>query len=134
MRGKAIENLKTELGVDEVTRDLLKEQIKDMTRMEAFQWLSRLGMPCAPVYQAVEAMSDPHLQEREMWVEVDHPTSGKYMVPNFPVKMSRTPGEVVSAAPMLGQHTREILKEYAGKTDEELDALEKSGAINQWRE
>ena len=132
-RGKAIENLKQELGVDEVNKDLVLENIKDMTKMEAFKWLADMGFPCAPIYEAYEAMSDPHLEARDMWVEVEHKAAGKYKIPNFPVIFSKTPGEVTSAAPMLGQHTREILKEKLGKTDEELDALEKQGAIVQWK-
>ncbi len=132
-RGKAIENLKKELDVDEVNKDLVLEKIKDMTKMEAFKWLADMGFPCAPIYEAYEAMSDPHLEARDMWVEVEHKAAGKYKIPNFPVKFSKSPGEVTTAAPMLGQHTREILKEKLGKTDEELDALEKQGAIVQWK-
>ena len=109
-RGKAIENLKQELGVDEVNKDMIVERITNMTRKEAFDWLAKLGFPCAPIYEAHEAMWDPHLKARNMWVEVEHKTAGKYIVPNFPVKFSETPGKVEMAAPMLGQHTREVLK------------------------
>lgn len=132
-RGKAIENLKQKLGVDEVNKDLVLEKIKDMTKMEAFKWLADIGFPCAPIYEAYEAMFDPHLQARNMWVEVDHKVAGKYKVPNFPVKLSETPGKVTMATPMLGQHTREVLKSLIGKTDDELDALEKQGTIVQWK-
>jgi crotonobetainyl-CoA:carnitine CoA-transferase CaiB-like acyl-CoA transferase len=132
-RGKAIENLKQELGVEEVNKELVQERISDMTRMEAFKWLAELGFPCAPIYEAHEAMLDPHLEARGMWVEVEHKAAGKYKIPNFPVKFSETPGEVTDAAPMLGQHTRMVLKELLGKTDEELDVLEKQGAIVQWK-
>jgi len=104
-----------------------------MTRMEAFKWLAEMGFPCAPIYEAHETMWDPHLEARGMWVEVEHKAAGSYKIPNFPVKFSETPGEVTGAAPMLGQHTREVLKELLGKTDEELDALEKQGAIVQWK-
>ena len=132
-RGKAIENLKQELGVEEVSKELVQGRISGMTRMEAFKWLAEMGFPCAPVYEAHEAMWDPHLEARGMWVEVEHKAAGKYKIPNFPVKFSETPGEVTMAAPMLGQHTRMVLKELLGKTDEELDALEKQGAIVQWK-
>ena len=132
-RGKAIENLKQELGVEEVSKELVQERISDMTRMEAFKWLAEMGFPCAPIYEAHEAMWDPHLEARGMWVEVEHKAAGRYKIPNFPVKFSETPGEVTMAAPMLGQHTRMVLKELLGKTDEELDALEKQGAIVQWK-
>ena len=133
-RGKAIENLKEELGVEEVNKEMVLERVKDMTRMEAFKWLADLGFPCAPIYEAYEAMFDPQLEARGMWVEVEHPAAGTYMVPNFPVAFSETPGEVTSASPMLGQHTRQVFKELLGKTDEELNALEKAGAIVQWKE
>jgi len=132
-RGKAIENLKQELGVEEVSKELVQQRISGMTRMEAFKWLAEMGFPCAPVYEAYEAMWDPHLEARGMWVEVEHKAAGRYKIPNFPIKFSETPGEVTSAAPMLGQHTREVLKELLGKTDGELDALEKQGAIVQWK-
>jgi CoA:oxalate CoA-transferase len=134
MRGKGIDNLKAEMGLDDVTRTQLGDRIKDLTRTEVFKWLAELDIPCAPVYEAHDAMSDPHLEERGMWVEVEHPAAGKYTVPNFPVKLSKTPGAVVTAAPLLGQHTRSILGELLGRADEELDALEKAGVITQWKE
>jgi CoA:oxalate CoA-transferase len=132
-RSKAIENLKAELGVDEVSKDMVLEKIMDMSKMEAFKWLADLGFPCAPIYEVYEAMTDPQMLARHMFVEVEHKAAGKYKIPNFPVIFSETPGEVVSASPVLGQHTREILKEKLNKTDEELNALEKQGAIFQWK-
>jgi crotonobetainyl-CoA:carnitine CoA-transferase CaiB-like acyl-CoA transferase len=132
-RPRATEALKAELGVDELTRELVEGKVGDMTRREAHLYLANLGFPCGPVYEAYEAMDDPHSQARGMWIEVDHKAAGKHKVPNFPVVFSKTPGEVTSASPMLGQHTREVLKEKLGKTDEELDALEKQGAIVQWK-
>ncbi len=130
-RPRAVEALKAELGVDELTRELVMSKIGDMTRKEAHQYLAGMGFPCGPVY---EAMEDPHSVARGMWVEVDHKSVGKYKAPNFPVVFSETPGEVTSAAPMLGQQTYEVLKEKLGKTDEELEALTKQGAIVQWKE
>jgi crotonobetainyl-CoA:carnitine CoA-transferase CaiB-like acyl-CoA transferase len=132
-RARAVEALKAELGVDELTRELVMSKIGNMTRIEAFEYLSGIGFPCGPVYEAYEAMEDPHSQARGMWVEVEHKLVGKYKAPNFPVVFSETPGEVTSAAPMLGEHTYEVLKEKLGKTNEELEALTKQGAIVQWK-
>jgi crotonobetainyl-CoA:carnitine CoA-transferase CaiB-like acyl-CoA transferase len=78
-------------------------------------------------------MDDPHIEERGMKREVVHPTAGRYTVPNFPVKFSETPGEVKTAAPMLGQDTEEILTTLLGFTEEEVAALEKEGKIVCWR-
>lgn len=132
-RVKGIENLKKELGVEELSRDLVTEKIKDMTRMEAFKWLADLGFPSAPIYEAYEAMYDPHLIARDMWRKVAHPNAGEYKVPNFPVKFSKTPGEIRTSAPMLGQHTREVLVSLLSMNEEELDSLEKQNAIVQWK-
>jgi CoA:oxalate CoA-transferase len=132
-RMKAVENLKQEWDVEELTNEMITEKLKDMTRMEAFSYMADRGFPIGPVYEAQEAMEDPHSVDRGMWAWVDHKAAGKHRIPNFPVVFSETPGEVTSAAPMLGQHTREVLKEKLGKTDEELNALEKQGAIVQWK-
>ena len=133
-RLKAVETVKQEWDIEELTNEIVTEKLKDMTRKEAQLYMADRGFPCGQVYEAYEAMNDPHSQARGMWVWVDHKVAGKHRVPNFPVVFSKTPGEVTSAAPMLGQHTRDVLKEKLGKTDEELDALEKQGAIVQWKE
>ncbi len=132
-RPKAIETLKEMLGVDEVTKELIMEKISGMTRSEAFGFLSGVGMPVAPIYEAHEAMEDPHLRARGMWVEVEHPSAGTQRVPNFPVRFSETPGEVVSASPMLGQHTEEVLTGLLGYLPERVRELEKEGKIACWR-
>ncbi len=132
-RPRAMEALKAELGVEEITREMIMDKVGHLTRKEAHMYLSGMGFPCGPVYEAYEAMNDPHSKARGMWVDVDHKAAGTHKVPNFPVVFSETPGEVTSAAPMLGQHTYEVLKEKLGKTDEELEALTKQGAIVQWK-
>jgi len=72
-------------------------------------------------------MSDPHLQAREMIVEVEHPVRGRYITAGNPVKLSAAPTKI-SAAPLLGQHRREVLKEL-GYGQAEIDALESEGSI-----
>jgi crotonobetainyl-CoA:carnitine CoA-transferase CaiB-like acyl-CoA transferase len=64
-----------------------------------------------------------------MWVQVEHPKAGVYKVPNFPVKFSETPGEVTSASPLLGEHTKEILTNLLQTSNEEIIKLEKQGTI-----
>jgi len=49
--------------------------------------------------------------------------AGKMHLPGIPIKMYKTPGSVDSPAPLLGQHTEEILKELLGMNKEEVDAL-----------
>jgi len=67
-------------------------------------------------------------------VKVEHATKTKHLVPNFPVKFSKTPGEITSASPMLGQHTSEVLKNLLKMEDERIEELIKEGAIVQWKD
>ena len=97
----------------------------------AADWLLALdakGVPCGPVHDMVQALSDPQTIAREMVVEVIHPTLGPVKTLGLPVKFSETPGKVRAAAPLYGQHTREILTKY-GFSTEEIDALSNEGAI-----
>ena len=132
-RPRAIDRLKEKLCVDEISDQLVAEAISGMTRKQAFDYLAELGMPVSPIYDAYEAMEDPHVKERGMSVRVDHPIAGGYTVPNFPVKFTETPGEVETAAPMLGQHTDEILSNLLGYGKGKIRELEKAGKIVCWR-
>lgn len=73
---------------------------------------------------------DPHLIERGMFTEVEHPKAGTIKVTNFPVKFSETPGEIQTATPLLGQHNEEILSKILGYTEEQIQNLEKAGVIS----
>jgi crotonobetainyl-CoA:carnitine CoA-transferase CaiB-like acyl-CoA transferase len=85
-------------------------------------WLAALdavGIPCGPINSYAEAFADPQVRARGMVVEIDHPTQGPVRMPGPPVKMSETPPTVSRRAPLLGEHTREVLRE-AGCTDDEI--------------
>jgi crotonobetainyl-CoA:carnitine CoA-transferase CaiB-like acyl-CoA transferase len=62
-----------------------------------------------------------------MVVELEHPRAGRTRALGLPVKLSRTPGKVSRPAPVLGQHTREVLAEF-GFSAAEIEALVASGA------
>jgi len=66
-------------------------------------------VPCAPVNDAAAIADDPHVAIREMIVDVDHPSGGVVRVIGSPVKFSDTPARRFVRAPLLGEHTEEIL-------------------------
>jgi crotonobetainyl-CoA:carnitine CoA-transferase CaiB-like acyl-CoA transferase len=71
-------------------------------------------VPFAPVFDAADIFQDPHYQIRDMLPVVDHPGSQqKVEVVGVPIKLSRTPGGVRRRAPLLGEHTEEILNSVA---------------------
>ena len=65
-----------------------------------------------------------------MLVEVDQPRLGKMRIVGSPIRLSETPGEVYAPAPLLGQHSDEVLKTILGYTDEDVRALKDEGVIN----
>jgi crotonobetainyl-CoA:carnitine CoA-transferase CaiB-like acyl-CoA transferase len=106
-------------------REALIARIEAITSHEPrAHWLERLearGIPCGPINNYAEAFADPQTRARDMVVEIDHPTLGRLHVPGSPIKMSETPTRVGSRAPLLGEHTREVLRE-AGCSEEEIAA------------
>lgn len=93
-------------------------------------WLARMDaahLPAGPVNDILEMHADPHARAREMIAEVDHPTAGVVQTIGHPVKFSGTPAKISRAAPLLGQHTQEVLSS-AGYTSAQIDMLIASGA------
>lgn len=94
-------------------------------------WLGLLeerGVPCGPVQDMLQALSDPQTIAREMVVDVEHSTLGTVKTLGLPLKFSATPGKVRTGAPLYGEHTREVLREY-GFDDLQIAAFEKEGAV-----
>jgi crotonobetainyl-CoA:carnitine CoA-transferase CaiB-like acyl-CoA transferase len=100
-------------------------------RRSVAEWLRRLeeaGVPAGPVLNIAEMHADPQALAREMIVETTHPTAGQVKAIGLPVKFSDTPGGVRRAAPVFGQHTREVLLEY-GFSNAEIEQMAADGVI-----
>jgi len=100
-------------------------------RRSSAEWLRRLeqaGVPAGPVLEVGQMHADPQALAREMIVQTDHPTAGPVKAIGLPIKFSDTPGGVRRAAPLFGQHTREILRDH-GFSDAEIEQLAEQGAI-----
>jgi crotonobetainyl-CoA:carnitine CoA-transferase CaiB-like acyl-CoA transferase len=94
-------------------------------------WLDALngkGVPCGPVHDMLQALSDPQTIAREMVVEVEHSALGPVKTLGLPLKFSTTPGKVRTGAPRYGEHTREVLREY-GFDEQQINGFEKEGAV-----
>jgi crotonobetainyl-CoA:carnitine CoA-transferase CaiB-like acyl-CoA transferase len=86
------------------------------------------GVPVGPVNKTSDMVSDPQVKAREMVIEVEHPKAGRVKAIGHPVKFSETKVEASRPAPLLGQHTREVLKDL-GYDDARIDALAQEGAV-----
>src|SRR5579871_1366817 len=86
----------------------------------AAEWISLLrgaGIPCSLARNFAEVANDPQTEVRNMFPLMEHPTAGRHRVTGTPVKLSDTPGSPSTAAPLLGQHTRAVLKELFALDD-----------------
>ena len=102
---------------------ILNEVFSHKTISEWLVVLEAAELPCAPINSIDKIVNDPHIAAREMIVEVEHPVAGHLKMAGVPVKMSLTPGSVDRPAPLLGQHTAELLKEVLGWDEEKTAAF-----------
>jgi formyl-CoA transferase/CoA:oxalate CoA-transferase len=91
--------------------NIISEVIKTKNAQEWLDILTKAGVPCGPIYTLDEIFTDPQVLHREMVKELDHLKAGKIKVTGIPVKLSDTPGEILTPPPILGQNTKEILLE-----------------------
>jgi formyl-CoA transferase len=80
------------------------------------------GLPCGPINNYAQVFADPQIRARGMVVETEHPTLGRLQTLGSPVKMSETPPVTTRRAPLLGEHTREVLLE-TGYSDDEIASI-----------
>jgi formyl-CoA transferase len=107
-------------------REDLAGRIESITRVEPrSHWLALLdanGIPCGPINDYAQVFQDPQVIAREMVVDIEHPTLGPIKALGSPIKMSATPPDVRRRAPLLGEHSREVLLE-AGFSEDEIKTL-----------
>jgi len=106
---------------------LIEAWTSQRPKHEVMKILAEAGVPCGACQDTGEILNDPHLQARDMIVEVEHPVRGRYITAGNPVKLSASPTEI-KTAPLLGQHNMEILTEL-GYDEAEVMTLREEGAI-----
>ena len=96
--------------------------IKTRTRDDWYDYLVKADVCVGKVYDPEEMVRDPQVLARDMVVELHHPRHGKVTQFGQPIKLSETPGSVRSAAPYIGEHSDEVLREL-GMSAGEIAAL-----------
>jgi formyl-CoA transferase/CoA:oxalate CoA-transferase len=87
------------------------------------------GIPMGAINSIAQVIDHPQVAARGALVEMDHPRAGKVRMVGAPVRLSETPGSVRTPAPMLGEHTDQVLRELLGLGAEEIAALRAAGAL-----
>jgi crotonobetainyl-CoA:carnitine CoA-transferase CaiB-like acyl-CoA transferase len=100
----------------------------------AQKWISRIhprGVPIGAINSIAQALDEPQVKARNMLVTIPHPLKPDFVTVASPIKMSGTPVEYLRPAPMLGEHTDEVLKHRLGLNEDQLAQLKASGVIEQ---
>ena len=108
---------------------LLAEVLADKTVAEWSEVLVQAGVPSGPLCDVGEVFNDEQIAAREMIVEIDHPIAGRQAMPNSPLKFSQTPIQLQRPAPLLGQHTEEVLRDMLDLGTDEITGLRADGVI-----
>jgi crotonobetainyl-CoA:carnitine CoA-transferase CaiB-like acyl-CoA transferase len=108
---------------------LIAERLRSRPSAEWIREFEAAGVPVGPVNKIGEMLADPQVAAREMVVDLDHPKAGRTKALGLPIKFSATPGRVERPAPLLGEHTREVLAGL-GYSAAEIDRLAKDGAVH----
>jgi benzylsuccinate CoA-transferase BbsE subunit len=109
--------------------EVLERWTKNHTVAELVGKGQLMHFPWAEVASVSGLVASPQLKERDFWVEVEYPESGKkYKFPGVPCKLSRSPWQVGGKVPKAGEHNKDIYQEL-GLTEEEVKTLIKEGVI-----
>lgn len=114
-------------------RDLINERLNSILGKNTSEyWLQELEamrIPCAPVNRFSQALSDPQILHRNMVVDLKHPGGKSTKGPGNPIKLSRSNEESFSAAPLVGQHTQQILSDLLEYDAQKIEGLRQQGVV-----
>jgi len=109
--------------------DLMSDWLMAHGKMEIMEKCQAAGCPVTAVFTIEEAARHPHLQARDYFVDIEHLELGRLHCLGAPFKLPACPGGPYTAAPLLGEHNREVFEGLLGKTAAEVEHLSAIGAI-----
>jgi crotonobetainyl-CoA:carnitine CoA-transferase CaiB-like acyl-CoA transferase len=110
----------------------LAEWAAGRERDEAVDDLTAAGVPAAPAADPRRTAGHAQSTARGFIEPVEHPVAGRHGIPSLPFRFRSVERWIRQPAPTLGQHTREVLAERLGCTDDELDSLAEAQVIGTW--
>jgi len=107
----------------------LRPLIAVREKTELFHALQRAGVAAAPLQTPLDALADPHLEERGFFEEIDVPGVGTHRYPGITINMAGTPNAVRTPPPKLGEHNEAIYLDLLGYSREQFEALAAKGVV-----
>jgi crotonobetainyl-CoA:carnitine CoA-transferase CaiB-like acyl-CoA transferase len=112
----------------EIISARVQEWCAQRTSDEAIKAFEGARVPAGPVYTMREALDDPHLKASDILTQIDFPGIGAAPIASTPVKLHGTPGTVRRRAPLLGEHSDEILGEL-GYSPADIEEMRRLGVV-----
>lgn len=103
--------------------EMVNNAFRDRPSAEWLALCRENDIPCSVVQDMEALAADPHLQSVDFWQTVTHPTEGLLRMPSNPLAFTQTPPRIRRMPPRLGQHTREVLKEFSFEEAEINDLI-----------
>lgn len=122
-------NAESRLANREAIEALVAAWVQPQTRQDAMQACAQAGVPCGATLNTMELLDDPHMRDRGMIVEVEHPEFGPITLPGSPMHISNGGEVTYQAAPLLGQHNAAVYQEFFGYDDAKLQELQEAQII-----
>lgn len=129
LQDRLVTILKRELNSENVEPEDAIRWAKEKTTEDIVKLLVEEKIPVAPINTIDKVIKDEHFLKREMIVKIKHEKLGDVTTSGFPIKFSKTPGDLNKPAPLLGEHTAEVLKSLLNYSNEEINELRNDGAI-----
>ncbi|TAM54877.1 MAG: CoA transferase [Paraburkholderia sp.] len=108
---------------------IVAEMVKTRGKREWIEALEAAGVPCGPINDVGEVFADEQVRARGMRVEAPHPSGAMAPLVRNPIRMSATPPQVLSAPPLLGEHTDDVLRDVLGYDAAAIAALRGNAVI-----
>jgi len=110
-------------------RPLVAKQMVKRTTEDWGRILDDAGVPNGPINSVDKVIENEQVLAREMIVEVNHSVAGPLKMPGIAIKLSETPGAIEKSAPLLGEHNKELLKEFFDYSEAEVEKLIEEGVL-----
>jgi CoA:oxalate CoA-transferase len=107
----------------------VSEWVSQRTVEEVMSAMDEAKVPSSPVNMVDKLIDDPQVRARQMIVSLDHPELGELPLPGIPINLSRTPGEIRSRAPKVGENNKEVFMDLLGLSREEYERIKSENVI-----